>query len=94
MEIAYIALGANLPSPAGNPRQTLDAAILRLAEVGAILARSNYYSTEPVGYADQPVFRNAAVASSCFHDGRITDSRYASAAARSCPVFSSACPST
>jgi 2-amino-4-hydroxy-6-hydroxymethyldihydropteridine diphosphokinase len=62
MEIAYIALGANLPSPAGNPRQTLDAAILRLAEVGAILAQSNYYSTEPVGYADQPVFLNAAVA--------------------------------
>jgi 2-amino-4-hydroxy-6-hydroxymethyldihydropteridine diphosphokinase len=62
METAYIALGANLPSPAGTPRQTLDAAILRLAETGVILARSPYYSTDPVGYADQPTFLNAAVA--------------------------------
>jgi 2-amino-4-hydroxy-6-hydroxymethyldihydropteridine diphosphokinase len=62
METAYIALGANLPSPAGTPRQTLDAAILRLAETGAIVARSPYYSTDPVGYADQPTFLNAAVA--------------------------------
>jgi 2-amino-4-hydroxy-6-hydroxymethyldihydropteridine diphosphokinase len=62
MEIAYIALGANLPGPAGSPRQTLDAAIERLAQVGAVLRRSSYYETEPVGYADQPVFLNAAVA--------------------------------
>ena len=62
METAYIALGANLPSPAGTPRQTFDAAILRLGELGRVLARSSYYVTEPEGYADQPAFLNAAVA--------------------------------
>ena len=62
METAYIALGANLPSSAGAPHQTLDAAIDRLAELGELLARSSYYSTDPVGYADQPKFLNAAVA--------------------------------
>lgn len=62
METAYIALGANLPSPAGEPRQTLDAAVLRLAELGRVLAQSSYYETAPVGYADQPTFLNAAVA--------------------------------
>jgi 2-amino-4-hydroxy-6-hydroxymethyldihydropteridine diphosphokinase len=62
METAYIALGANLPSPAGSPRQTLDAAILRLGELGNFTAQSSYYSTEPVGYADQPEFLNAAIA--------------------------------
>jgi 2-amino-4-hydroxy-6-hydroxymethyldihydropteridine diphosphokinase len=62
METAYIALGSNLPSPAGPPRETLDAAILKLAELGHLTARSSYYETEPVGYADQPTFLNAAVA--------------------------------
>jgi 2-amino-4-hydroxy-6-hydroxymethyldihydropteridine diphosphokinase len=62
MEIAYIALGSNLPSPVGSPSQTLDAAILRLAEVGCVARRSSYYATEPVGFADQPTFLNAAVA--------------------------------
>jgi 2-amino-4-hydroxy-6-hydroxymethyldihydropteridine diphosphokinase len=62
METAYIALGANLPSPAGNPRQTLDAAIHQLAEIGHLRAKSSYYETAPVGYADQPMFLNAAIA--------------------------------
>lgn len=62
MKTAYIALGSNLPSPAGTPRQTLDAAIDCLAKVGNLLARSSYYSTDPVGYAGQPKFLNAAVA--------------------------------
>ena len=62
METAYIALGSNLPGPAGTPRETLDAAIDRLAELGHVAARSSYYETEPVGYADQPPFLNAAVA--------------------------------
>jgi 2-amino-4-hydroxy-6-hydroxymethyldihydropteridine diphosphokinase len=61
MQTAYIALGANLPSPAGSPRETLDAAIQRLSELGEMLAQSSYYSTDPVGYADQPTFLNAAV---------------------------------
>jgi 2-amino-4-hydroxy-6-hydroxymethyldihydropteridine diphosphokinase len=62
METAYIALGANLPSPAGNPRQTLDAAMLRLAQLGRLRAQSSYYETAPVGYANQPTFLNAAIA--------------------------------
>ena len=62
METAYIALGANLPSHAGTPSQTFDAAILRIAELGRLVAKSSYYSTEPVGYADQPAFLNAAIA--------------------------------
>jgi 2-amino-4-hydroxy-6-hydroxymethyldihydropteridine diphosphokinase len=33
----------------------------RLAEYGRVTARSGLYRTEPVGYADQPVFVNAAV---------------------------------
>jgi 2-amino-4-hydroxy-6-hydroxymethyldihydropteridine diphosphokinase len=62
METAYIALGANIPSPVGSPRQTLDAAILRLAELGRVTAKSSYYETTPVGFADQPTFVNAAAA--------------------------------
>ena len=62
METAYIALGSNLPSPAGSPQETLDAAINKLAELGHLTAQSSYYSTEPIGYADQPEFLNAAIA--------------------------------
>jgi 2-amino-4-hydroxy-6-hydroxymethyldihydropteridine diphosphokinase len=62
METAYIALGSNLASSAGTPRQTLDAAILRVAQLGHLLAQSSYYETAPVGYADQPSFLNAAIA--------------------------------
>lgn len=59
--LAAIALGANLPSPAGTPEQTLAAAIDDLAAAGIILARSSLYRTEPVGIANQPPFVNAAV---------------------------------
>jgi 2-amino-4-hydroxy-6-hydroxymethyldihydropteridine diphosphokinase len=62
METAHIALGSNLPSPVGSPSQTLDAAILRLTELGRLVAQSSYYPTEPVGYAEQPVFLNAVIA--------------------------------
>jgi 2-amino-4-hydroxy-6-hydroxymethyldihydropteridine diphosphokinase len=62
METAYIALGSNLPSPAGTPTQTLDAALARLSELGQVTAHSRYYQTEPVGYADQPPFLNAVAA--------------------------------
>lgn len=59
--LAAISLGANLPSPAGEPQQTLLAAIGELAAAGRIEARSSLYLTEPVGIADQPPFVNAAV---------------------------------
>jgi 2-amino-4-hydroxy-6-hydroxymethyldihydropteridine diphosphokinase len=62
MPLAYISLGANLHSPAGPPDATLAAAVTRLAPVGSISAQSSLYSTEPVGFADQPRFLNAMVA--------------------------------
>ncbi len=59
--LAAIALGANLPSPAGPPEQTLPAVMDDLAAAGTIVARSSFYRTEPVGVAHQPPFVNAAV---------------------------------
>lgn len=61
MRIAYIGMGANLPSSAGPPEATLAAAAERLAALGRLAERSSLYSTEPVGYAEQPRFVNAAV---------------------------------
>jgi 2-amino-4-hydroxy-6-hydroxymethyldihydropteridine diphosphokinase len=63
-QLAAIGLGANLPSPAGPPEQTLLVAmdeLAGLAGVGAEVRRSSLYRTEPVGFADQPIFVNAAV---------------------------------
>jgi 2-amino-4-hydroxy-6-hydroxymethyldihydropteridine diphosphokinase len=62
MNLSFIALGANLPSRAGEPAETLAAAVERLGRVGRIAARSSLYSTAPVGVADQPRFLNAAIA--------------------------------
>lgn len=54
-----IALGANLPSPAGGPQQTLEAALKRLEASGVrIIARSSWYRTAPVPASDQPWFVN------------------------------------
>lgn len=61
MTIVYIAMGANLPSPAGSPEATLAAALKRISELGRVTACSSLYSTAPVGYADQPRFLNAVV---------------------------------
>jgi 2-amino-4-hydroxy-6-hydroxymethyldihydropteridine diphosphokinase len=62
---AAIGLGANLPSRAGTPDETLRAAMEDLAAVGRVAARSSLYRTEPVdcgpmGCVDQPAFVNAA----------------------------------
>ncbi len=62
MPVAYIALGANLPSPAGPPDATLAAALEPVASLGRIAARSSLYSTAPVGLSDQPRFLNAVLA--------------------------------
>lgn len=59
---AYIGLGSNLPSIAGDPKATLIAAIARLGSLGVVTAQSSFYETEPVGYTAQPRFVNAAVA--------------------------------
>jgi 2-amino-4-hydroxy-6-hydroxymethyldihydropteridine diphosphokinase len=62
MEIAYIGMGANIPSSAGPPEVTLVEALRRLASLGQLAGASSLYSTAPVGYADQPRFVNAVVA--------------------------------
>jgi 2-amino-4-hydroxy-6-hydroxymethyldihydropteridine diphosphokinase len=62
MPVAYIALGANLPSSAGLPEATLVATVERLTALGRITARSSLYSTAPVDFLDQPHFVNAVVA--------------------------------
>jgi 2-amino-4-hydroxy-6-hydroxymethyldihydropteridine diphosphokinase len=62
MHTAYIGLGANLPSAAGEPAATLEAAAARLGSLGRVARVSSLYSTEPVGYADQPRFVNAVAA--------------------------------
>ena len=62
MHTAYIALGANLPSPAGPPPDTLAAAAHRLASLGSVIQRSSLYWTPPVGFAEQPRFLNAVIA--------------------------------
>jgi 2-amino-4-hydroxy-6-hydroxymethyldihydropteridine diphosphokinase len=62
MRMAYLAMGANVPGPAGTPAATLAAAAARLESIGRVLRRSSLYSTPPVGFAEQPRFLNAAVA--------------------------------
>jgi 2-amino-4-hydroxy-6-hydroxymethyldihydropteridine diphosphokinase len=66
MPLAFIALGANLPSPTGPPDATLAAVLPHLASLGSITAHSSLYSTTPVGLppglAAQPRFLNAVVA--------------------------------
>lgn len=60
---AVIALGANLPSGAGEPADALADAVARLARTRGVrvTARSALYETEPVGGPDQPVYVNAVV---------------------------------
>lgn len=59
----FVALGANLPSTAGSPRATLDAALRSLAQEGGdIVARSRMYRSAPVPKSDQPDYFNAVVA--------------------------------
>jgi 2-amino-4-hydroxy-6-hydroxymethyldihydropteridine diphosphokinase len=57
---AYVGLGANL----GEPEATIAEAIGALAAMPGLSVRavSRLYATAPVGFADQPEFRNAVVA--------------------------------
>jgi 2-amino-4-hydroxy-6-hydroxymethyldihydropteridine diphosphokinase len=55
-------MGGNLASWAGTPEATLAAAVLRLESLGQVVRRSSLYSTEPVGFQQQPRFVNAVVA--------------------------------
>jgi 2-amino-4-hydroxy-6-hydroxymethyldihydropteridine diphosphokinase len=62
--IAYVGLGSNLGDRAAN----LSVAIDLLREAADVTAVSPAYETEPVGFADQPWFLNAA-AGLAWHDG-------------------------
>ncbi|MFA7275347.1 MAG: dihydropteroate synthase [Pseudobdellovibrionaceae bacterium] len=59
----YIALGANLPSAFGCPRETFRRAILEMGKCGVrVLAFSPMYLTAPVPVSDQPWYHNAVIA--------------------------------
>jgi 2-amino-4-hydroxy-6-hydroxymethyldihydropteridine diphosphokinase len=58
--VITIALGANLPSSAGTPEQTLRAALIRLEELGLqIRSVSSFYETPAWPDASDPPFINA-----------------------------------
>lgn len=58
-----IGLGANLPHAGRPPRETLAAALDRLAVLGApAIAISRWYRTRPVPASDQPDFVNGVAA--------------------------------
>jgi len=57
-----VALGSNLPSRAGPPLATCQAAVRELAVRGvAVRAISNWYETAPIPASDQPWFVNGVV---------------------------------
>ena len=58
---AAIALGSNLSSGLGGPREHLDAAVQWIAELGRVVAVSSYFATAPEINTDQPNFVNAAL---------------------------------
>ena len=63
-----IALGANLPSLAGPPAATLNAALARLETLGVkILRRSSFYETPAWPDPGQPAFVNAVAAVETAH---------------------------
>jgi 2-amino-4-hydroxy-6-hydroxymethyldihydropteridine diphosphokinase len=62
MQTVYIGMGGNVESRAGSPEKTLAAAVERLRSFGEVVRRSSLYSTEPVGFAEQPRFVNDVVA--------------------------------
>lgn len=57
-----VALGANLPSKAGSPERTIEAAKAALEEKGVkVLRSSRTWTTPPFPISDQPLFRNAVI---------------------------------
>ena len=57
MPLAYLGLGSNV----GDRRAHLEAALREIAAFATIRNVSSFYRTEPVGFAAQPDFWNAAV---------------------------------
>ncbi|HEY0785015.1 MAG TPA: 2-amino-4-hydroxy-6-hydroxymethyldihydropteridine diphosphokinase [Acidobacteriaceae bacterium] len=70
MHIAYVGLGSNLGSPAGDAAATVLAAaaslreLVREPESGEAMRLSSLYQTAPVGMREQPHFINAVA---CLH---------------------------
>jgi len=57
-----VALGGNLESEFGSPRETQLAAIARLEELGLVIAkRARFYKTAPVPVSDQPWYVNTVI---------------------------------
>jgi len=56
LALARIGLGSNL----GAAGENVENALVRLAELGAVTARSRLYRSRPWGVTDQPPFVNAA----------------------------------
>lgn len=55
-----IGVGANLPSAAGSPRRTCEAALAYLGRLGIVVTgRSSWYESAPLPASDQPWFVNA-----------------------------------
>lgn len=58
----YLALGANVAGPWGEPRAGLTRACRELDKAGVKIVRcSNFYTTDPVGKGRQPRYLNAIV---------------------------------
>ncbi len=58
-----IGVGANLPSEAGSPLETCEAALRHLGRLGIVIAaRSPWYETAPVPVSDQPWYVNGVAA--------------------------------
>ncbi len=62
-DAVLVALGANLPSRFGPPRETLEAALAAMAELGInVVLRSPWYKTAPVPASSQDWFVNGVAA--------------------------------
>ncbi|HEX6978315.1 MAG TPA: 2-amino-4-hydroxy-6-hydroxymethyldihydropteridine diphosphokinase [Alphaproteobacteria bacterium] len=58
-----VAIGANLPGPAGSPRAQCEAALALLEEAGiAVTRRSRWFESAPMPPSAQPWFVNGVVA--------------------------------
>jgi len=61
--VIFLAVGANLPSPFGSPRETCERAVAAVAAAGVtVLARSRWYESAPVPPSDQPWYVNGVIA--------------------------------
>jgi 2-amino-4-hydroxy-6-hydroxymethyldihydropteridine diphosphokinase len=65
-----VALGSNLPGPAGDPRAMVEAALAAMPDHGLrVVARSPWYRSAPVPPSDQPWFVNGVARVARSDDG-------------------------